>query len=357
MLKELIVHNYQSHVKSKFVFVPGVNVITGLSQSGKTAGIIRSLVLLFTNRPSGLRFKNKYMEGPVKVEAKFEEGNEVAIVKDQGVNQYILNGQVFERFGSAVPEEVKQVLNMGDINLQAQLDSPFLITDSASQISRAINKITRLEDVDIWITEANSRVRTNTNNIRVTEQDITSLTENYDRMEGIEEIPTVLNLIKDQKAKAQSAMSRFTSIDNQYQKYRRALRRKQKIEIALQAKAIETEIVVLLESKEKLIEIHSEANNLKTLYTRRTTLNGFLDKATGLFEDLNVIQGRIDTLMAKKEALSRYKVLKNRKASLQPVLNQLKADFIRTIKETGTCPTCFSPVTSKAAIKRIKDNL
>lgn len=55
MIHGIHIINFQSHEKSELVFTPGVNVITGSSDSGKSA-ILRAIQWLCTNRPLGNSF-------------------------------------------------------------------------------------------------------------------------------------------------------------------------------------------------------------------------------------------------------------------------------------------------------------
>jgi len=58
MIKYLQIQNFQSHKDSLLEFDPGVNVIVGSSDSGKTA-VIRALRWLVWNRPSGDAFRRR----------------------------------------------------------------------------------------------------------------------------------------------------------------------------------------------------------------------------------------------------------------------------------------------------------
>lgn len=59
MLKFLNIKNYQSWAEGAFNFHPGLNVIIGLSDSGKSA-IIRALRWLVWNRPLGNEFQSDW---------------------------------------------------------------------------------------------------------------------------------------------------------------------------------------------------------------------------------------------------------------------------------------------------------
>ena len=59
MISQLTLRNFQSHKASRLRFHPGVNVITGPSDSGKTA-LLRALLWAVRNRPSGDAFRSHW---------------------------------------------------------------------------------------------------------------------------------------------------------------------------------------------------------------------------------------------------------------------------------------------------------
>ncbi|RLC88847.1 MAG: hypothetical protein DRJ03_01000 [Chloroflexi bacterium] len=312
-LKELEIRNFQSHVNSKFKFGPGVNVITGISQAGKTA-IIRAMLLLFTNRPSGVdKYRHKYTDNNVvSVKGKFSDNTTVTIRKGDRLNQYILNDETFERFGASCPQEIQEALNLADINIQTQLESHFLITDSASQISKTINKITNLESGDKWIAEATRRINTVNVQKQQLQADIENLEEEYHVLDGIEEIPPLLNRIRQQSAKRDGLISQREAIQNQLQ----------------------------------LLRVAKQKKNRMPPVNR---INGVLDK---LSEVMNLKAEAVQ----RRRALDVYTQHKARGLVLQKKLEKLKKMYIQVLKTTGKCPTCFSKVTA-ASIKRIKEAL
>lgn len=142
MIQSLKTKNFQSHRDSELLFAPGVNVITGTSDSGKTA-ILRSLYWIIYNRPRGKAF---IRDGTTEAQVAVDVG-ETTIVRKRGKeNTYTVGGEVLEAMGADVPQQVTDALNIGELNVQRQLDGHFLILDSPGKIAEAINRVTHLED-------------------------------------------------------------------------------------------------------------------------------------------------------------------------------------------------------------------
>src|SRR5690554_5109154 len=72
MITSLEIQNFQSHKETLLEFEPGVNVIIGPSDSGKTA-ILRALYWLVWNRPLGDAFRSSW-GGDTKVVLETKDG-------------------------------------------------------------------------------------------------------------------------------------------------------------------------------------------------------------------------------------------------------------------------------------------
>jgi DNA repair ATPase RecN len=166
MIKSLSIQNFQSHEKTELEFHSGVNTIIGSSDCGKTA-IIRALRWLVWNRPSGDAIRSRW-GGSTDVRVETEEGD-VTRTKDK-VDLYTLDRRgsellKFKAFGTSVPEEVSRFLNISEINLQSQLDAPFLVSSTAGEVAAHFNKIVRLDIIDRGLQNIQSWIRELTSTI------------------------------------------------------------------------------------------------------------------------------------------------------------------------------------------------
>lgn len=150
MIKSLTIQNFQSHKNTEIEFSPGVNAIIGPSDSGKSA-ILRSLFWLIFNRPLGNDFMSTWAD---KSSVELDLGDYKILKKKGKENLYVLSGKdikkpiKFKAFGTKVPEEIQTILNMKDINIQRQMDAPFLFSLSPGEIGRQLNKLVNLEVID-----------------------------------------------------------------------------------------------------------------------------------------------------------------------------------------------------------------
>ncbi|GAA4711325.1 AAA family ATPase [Brevibacillus fulvus] len=147
---------FQSHIDSSVELSPGLTVITGPSDSGKTA-VIRAVRWVAFGEPTGEAFVN---EAVGEAEVTIELSNGVAVTKHRrkGKTSYRLNTmeQAFEK--AELPVEVEEALQIvkqrfGDfetaLNFAYQLEAPFLISETASAGAKILGKLAGTERLDL----------------------------------------------------------------------------------------------------------------------------------------------------------------------------------------------------------------
>ncbi len=160
MIKSVCVKNFQSHAdNSTLTLAPGVNVVVGQSDSGKTA-IIRALKWLATNRPLGNAFKSLNGKGDTTVKVELDDD---VVIHEPGT--YVLESRgkrdEWNAIGTGVPETVTQMLNLSDLSWQDQMDAPFLLSASAGEVARTLNDVADLDRIDTALSNINGMLRTN----------------------------------------------------------------------------------------------------------------------------------------------------------------------------------------------------
>ena len=161
-ITEVKLIGFQSHVKSHFQLGPGLNVVTGPSDAGKTS-IIRAIRWVAFNEPQGEAFVNATV-GEAVVTVSLDNGSVITKRRRKGKTSYLLQltpddeGSLYEK--SEVPDEVKNILQIdkqrfGDfessLNFAFQLDAPFLISETASAGAKILGKLAGTECVDLAI--------------------------------------------------------------------------------------------------------------------------------------------------------------------------------------------------------------
>jgi len=205
MIKSLHIQNFQSHPNTELEFSPGVNAIVGPSDGGKTA-IIRALRWLVWNRPLGDEFRSKW-GGDTRVACDLNT-IQIIRVKTKQYNRYLIQEELdetelkFDAIKAEVPEEIQRALNMNEINLQQQLDTPFLLSDSPGEVGAHFNRIAHLDVIDRGIKNVQSWTRQIEQDIRSGESYLRQQQEelkNYDHLDKLEKDVEILESLEQQR--------------------------------------------------------------------------------------------------------------------------------------------------------------
>jgi exonuclease SbcC len=165
MIKSLKLFYFQGHKATELVFHAGINAICGSSDTGKSS-LIRAIRWVVENRPSGEEFRSNFAtDKTTKIELE-TDADTIIRERGKGTNTYKLNNMVFSAFGQEVPEEISQKLNFHDINIQYQMDSPFLLSESPGGVAKYLNKIVNLDKIDTVLQNITSKKRRNEQEIK-----------------------------------------------------------------------------------------------------------------------------------------------------------------------------------------------
>jgi len=305
MIKELSVKSFQSHKDSVLEFDPGVNVIVGESDSGKTA-LLRALRWILVNKPGGDAFRSNF-GGDTEVKLTTEEGNVITRAKNKE-NLYWLNDTRFAAFGTEVPQEIVEAINIDAIGFSRQFDMPFLLNDSSGEVATHFNKLAHLEKIDLATKKVQSAIRD-------LEQDIKSETkqlsneetelEKYaylDKMEIELEVLEGLEKELEQVLKRQSKLNTFLSALSKVQA---------EIEENQVWVEMETDLDKILSDYEERESITNDRNSLNLILnkivgientikkqTAVIALESFLDKVLGNVEEKERLEKEVQTLTA-----------------------------------------------------------
>jgi len=176
LFKSITLTNFQSHIASKIDFTPGINLITGTSDHGKSS-IIRALKWVAFNRPdkdTGLRNDQTTEKDEYSVSLETNEGTTVTRYKTDTLNGYRLSTQKepLKAIRSDVPTEVQDVLCMTDVNLQEQHNPYFLLNDRPGAVAATFNEMIGLAVMDLCVNEAKKDVNQSKSTLKIIDADL-----------------------------------------------------------------------------------------------------------------------------------------------------------------------------------------
>ena len=187
-LKKLQIKNFQIHKNLEVEFTDGLNVIVGESSKGKSS-IIRALTLLLMNTPRGaekLFLKKGSKKDSLEIVLEDSNGNELSRKK----RTYYLNDIEYNAFNNEIPLPIQEQFPITKVNLQKQLDQPFLIMNTAGQVANTLSKITGLEEQNEISKEIKDKISETKSEIKRLN---TTLKEDEEKIEQLKCIPEYLN--------------------------------------------------------------------------------------------------------------------------------------------------------------------
>ena len=357
MIQSLKIQNFQSHKESSLEFVPGLNVIVGSTDSGKTS-IIRALRWLVWNRPGGEAFRSDW-GGITSVEIKINERNSIESgahkdytliqrLKSDKYNQYFLNGtdNLFQGFGSNVPEKIAEILNITEVNLQMQLDAHFLLSKSPGEVAAYFNRIAHLEKIDTVTRYIMSGLRDLERSQKQDVKEIETLEEEFTTYDYLDKVEAELEVLEDLEKNWETKTKTLNSLEHtinqiegtntDIEQHDRTLSLKKPVEELLELHEKKVDTWLLLEHiKEACEEISKIDADLEYHQNILIAIPNHVDLLLDLHKQRNTKEEYQESLSTLLESIySHDTFIKNYKKDLE----KMEAEFHENLGEI--CPLC-----------------
>ena len=202
MIKEIRLKNFQAHKDTVLELHPGVNVVAGSSNSGKSS-VLRAINWAVHNRPSGDAFVSHWARNDkgnqsedVSVELVFDNVGIERKKSKTTKNTYKLDDLVLEAVGLDVPEEVASAINFLEVNTQRQHDAPFLLSESPGEVARFFNKIVHFDAIDKYLSSVESKKRKAKADMSHAEESITRLEADMAKLDWLDKADILLKKLE-----------------------------------------------------------------------------------------------------------------------------------------------------------------
>lgn len=167
MIISLHLVNFETHKDTLIEFAPGVNVITGSTDQGKSS-VRRALTYVVFSRPVQGRAKNKLKDSYVTLRCT----GIPAITRgrtggEKGKNYYKIDSKEIcgegadplKAFKRTVPEEISRMIDFSEVNIQEQFKEYYLLQSTAGQVAKTIHKLLGMDMVDKTAKVANNAIK------------------------------------------------------------------------------------------------------------------------------------------------------------------------------------------------------
>jgi len=309
MIKTIKLNNFQRHEDSVFDFKPGINVICGKTNSGKSS-VIRAIKYVAENRPSSNNFERRGAKG-FEIEIEFDNGT-VKRIKGKG-NKYFLNDKELNAVGTDVPEEISELLGFNEFTLQGQFDSVKFLNDSPGKVAKYINAITKQEIIDDITKLANAEVSNiNTEKNRIEKN-----------LEDAEKQLDSLQPLVDLKGKVDRIDSRLKDYDSLVAKKEKMVSLIIEIERANKLISKYQHVVLLLQKVHKASTALNEVLELDNKIKKLLTLKGNIQNNERILKALE-----IDSVVQKQKQIEEEEKALNKTNELIRKINLLTRSLL-----------------------------
>jgi DNA repair protein SbcC/Rad50 len=354
MIKTIEIENFQSHKHTVMDFSPGINVVIGESDAGKSA-FHRSLYWLFQNRPRGDGFRNwdcKVNER-TRVAAEFGNSEWIAREKGKGINVYqtSLIEDDLEALRTDVPKEIFDTSKMDDINLQKQ-KTWFLLDEKPGAVAKKFNTLADLEVMDNALQIVNADVRDIKSKNKILteskaekEEELTSLNMWLEpatkEFKSISDLYAEIKELVNKETVLADTLHKIITIDESLVKFK--FNKEVSATIGSLEKSI-SEINTLEEKRRTLKELTESIGTVTSKISAYADMRFANNDVTELLLSLN----EIDDLIKEKKNLA---VLITGAKSITEQCGEHRNFVVKTqkvfdglMKELGACPFCGGKV-------------
>jgi DNA repair exonuclease SbcCD ATPase subunit len=261
------------------------------------------------------------------------------------MNAYKLPSETLEAIRTDVPDAVKKFFNLEEVNLQKQMDAPFLLSESAGEIARFFNRIIKLDVIDAALSLADKKKRDNTRDRKIIEEEIAGLEKELERFNWIESAESLTDKaqkIQDRKDQfetdlesLEASLRVYEAANERIQKASRFVNAEDSLQRAEKLSEKLKEAQSELETLEKSLESYNyHENKLKTLPDT--------EKAAKILPEIEKINAEIEKTREKADSLT---ILKNRfEDSKEIAQERTKSIQDLTSRLPDVCPACGAPI-------------
>lgn len=320
MIKSATLTNFQSHPNTTLNFHPGINTIIGDSDKGKT-GILRALLWSISNRPSGLFLASDWIQ---TAKGDLKKGEEVAVhittdsvpegitrARRTDFNGYVTPDGTLEAIRTDVPQEVKDFFNIDEVNIQRQMDAPFLLSYSPGEASRFINRLIKLEVIDNCLQNSSSRERAANQKIKHL-QDKLAITENdLGTLDWVSGFTKLVEVMEEKDASRNDLSTELVKLEGQLNEHQRQQSRLMAMlkpmneakQCLTEADRIEHELLGLRKSynatSKAVVDYRESQSRLLKAQTVGSTLEPLLDSIKALSTQMDETTSQSKILKSK----------------------------------------------------------
>jgi DNA repair protein SbcC/Rad50 len=394
---EVILHNYRGYDHNVIPITPGLNVIFGEGDSGKSAleKALRWCLLnerqgKFVNKKITTKKKNIKSSEEVYVQVTFNTGDTIRRGADSSTNNLYWIGHVdipFEQwgdpiknFGNDVPPDVQKVINLSSVNVGKQFDSHFLLSSKGGEIAKDLNKMVNLEIIDTSqsnIKHLVSKIRKEKElaefNLEKYQKELESYDYLPDMEKALDEVESVQASIQENKESQKEIgllLNLLDGVEEKIEKLESVITFKSHVENLQELKekigGISKEYNIIESALSQLSENKEHIHTCKDVVEFKDNINDIVSVEAEIkeisltCESICTLLGEADTkeIISEKKKIIAFKPQIEEITSLESKIQSLDSDYEFISKSLDTLEVLFTETkVKKEEILEMKKNL
>lgn len=358
IIESLHLVNFEVHADTLIEFDPGINVIKGSTDQGKST-IRRALTYAAFSRPVQGRAKNKKKDSFVAIRCTgaptITRGR---VGGKKGKNYYKIDSKELtggstgslKAFKREVPEEVSRILDLSEVNIQEQFKEYYLLQSTAGQVAKTIHKLLGMDLVDKTSKIANSAITAQAKLLesrRIQLKNIKVDIKEYDYIEGLETELEDLELAIQNYEELEARTHNLTAL------LERCKILKQKIEASSVPDIVEERARLLLvkisetdEQQVKFDKLHQAIKAVDKVAAKQRELKEWMqveDEAIELQKEITGLQTLGVRSQRLGELVTQLDGINSQTANVRKVIEYNTSKLAAMKKELKVCPVCEKP--------------
>lgn len=311
-IQSLHLFNFEVHKDTLIEFGPGINVIRGSTDQGKSS-IRRALTYVAFSKPVQGRAKDKSKNSYVTIRCtgappitRGRTGGK------KGKNYYKIDSKEIsggtdplKAFKRTVPEEISKILDLSEVNVQEQFKEYYLLQSTAGQVAKTIHKLLGMDMVDKTAKVANSAIIAQAKLLESRKAQIKNIKadiKKYDYVEGLESELSDLEVAIQKYEELEAKTDNLTTLLERCK--------------ILQQRILTTKIPHIIEERAKSLVIEIEEINKQQIR----------------FDKLQLIIKTVDEAVKKNRELKEWLQVEDEAVNLRKEIIDFQAQELRSAK-------------------------
>jgi exonuclease SbcC len=345
MINSIAIRNFQIHKKTEVEFDPGITIISGTSDNGKSS-IIRAFRWAFQNRPQGYSFRR--WDTPDKAITAVDvsvDGETISRKRGKVRNEYVFQDTTYKALRSDVPDNIKEHIEILPFNIQPQSGKVFLFEDTDSEVAKLINEVSGISVIDDILKESNRRLRELNAEERLLNDMIKDKKSQATTLKVFVGLNKRVRAINESYAEVEDKEILLAGIEEDLEYYDQLAEKRDSLPniekttkklSSLRNKALSLEEKITMKSELKEFIDFIESNHVIDTEEIETTVKDM----QSLEKFLSVLDEKVDAVWNLEQDVESYETLVSYRKKGKFELKQLKEEYESLKKECGVCPLC-----------------